>query len=243
MDVVKGRLIALPGVIAAALCGALSCGPAHADSSTDAYAFGGTGLPQDYAQLVLQEGSQTVTLSDGGFQGWVSSNTFNFTGPDPVNTSYMAGVYAGSTHNNFFVFNLASVTRPVTSAKLQLYAGTISTELNYSLYNATQAISALTNGNSPNLALYDQLATGPIYGSLNISSGNSLHSLMLTLNSAAVTQINAAILGKKTQFAISGHAGTVPELSTWIMMLAGFAGLALAACRRTARGDRAVSAG
>jgi len=244
MDVVNARSIALPGIIAAAiLCGALACGPARADSSADAYAFGGTGLPQDYAQLILGEGSQSVSLSDDGFQGWVSTNAFNFTGPDPVNTSYIAGVYAGSTHNNFFVFDLAGVDRPVTSAKLDLYAGTISTELNYSLYGATQAITELIDGVSPDLTLYDELGTGPKYGSFTVSSGNSLHSLILTLNSAAVSEINAAILGRKTQIVIAGSAGAVPELSTWIMMLAGFAGLSLAASRRAARGRRTVSAG
>jgi hypothetical protein len=237
MDVVNTRSMTHSAIIAAGiLCAALTCGPARAVTPINAYAFGDTELPQDYAELVLQEGSQSVTVSDRGFQGWVSGDTFNFTSPDPVNTSYLAGVYGGSAHNNFFVFNLASVSQPVTAAKLVLYAGTISTELNYSLYGATQAISELTNGDSPNLALYDGLASGTKYGSLNINSGNSLHSLILTLNSAAVSDINAAILGKKIEFAISGHVDPVPEPSTWIMMLAGFAGLGLAAYRRAARG-------
>ena len=242
---VNGRSIALLGIFAAGiLCGALTCGPASAVTPKDAYAFGDTGLPQDYAKLILQEGSQSVTLSDGGFQGWVSGDTFNFTSPDPVNTSYMAGVYAGSARNNFFVFNLAGVNRTVTSAKLVLYAGTISTELNYSLYGATQAISQLSNSASPDAALYSQLATGPKFGSVNINSGNSLHTLMLTLNASAVTDINSIISSRKVlKFAISGHADPVPEPSTWIMMLAGFAGLGLAAYRRAARGRRAVSAG
>jgi PEP-CTERM motif len=241
MDMVNGRSIALPGIIAAAiLCGALACGPAHADG----YAFGDTGLPQDYAKLILQEGSQSVTLSDDGFQGWVSSGTFNFTSPDPVNTSYLAGVYAGSARNNFFVFNLAGVDRPVTSATLDLYAGTISAELNYSLYGATQAISELSDSASPDLALYDQLGTGQKYGSVNINSGNSLQSLLLTLNAQALSDINAIITSRKeTKFAISGLAGPVPEPSTWIMMLAGFAGLGFAAYCRAATGRRAVSAG
>ena len=72
----------------------------------------------------------------------------------------MAGVYGGSARNNFFVFDFAGVSQPVTSAKLVLYAGTISTELKYSLYGATQAISELSDGDSPNLAVYDELATG-----------------------------------------------------------------------------------
>ena len=74
------------------------------------------------------------------------------------------------------------------------------------------------------------------YGSFVIDSGNSLHTLMSTLNAAAESGINAAILGKKTAIAISGAAIAVPEPSTWIMMLAGFAGLGLAAYRRVAGG-------
>jgi hypothetical protein len=244
-DMVNGRFIALPGVVAAViLCGTLACGPAH--SSTNAYAFGSTGLPQDYAKLILQVGNQTITLSDDGFQGWVSSDTFNFTSPDPVNTSYMAGVYGGSARNNFFVFNLAGVNPKVTitSAKLELYAGTISGDLDYSLFGATEAISELSDSSSPNSALYDQLGQGQKYGSVNISSLNSLDNLILTLNASAVTDINSIIIGRKElKFAISGHADPVPEPSTWIMMLAGFAGLGLAAYRRATRGGRAVSAG
>ena len=241
---VNARSMTLPGIIAAGiLCGALTCGPARAVIPLDAYAFGDTGLPQDYAELALQEGSQSVTVSDRGFQGWVSGDTFNFTSPDPVNTSYMAGVYGGSARNNFFVFNFAGVSQPVTSAKLTLYSGTISAELNYSLYGATQAISELSDGDSPNPALYNELGAGDKIWLLDIDSGNSLHSLILTLNSAAVSDINAAILGKKMRFAISGHADPVPEPSTWIMMLAGFAGLGLAAYRRAARGRPRFPAG
>ena len=242
---VNGRSNALPGIVAAALLwGALTCGPAQANLSTDGYAFGNTDFPQDYAKLILQEGSQTVTITDGGFQGWVSSETFNFTSPDPVDTGYLAGIYGGSPRNNFFVFNLAGLDRTVTSATLNLYAGTISAELNYSLYGATQAITQLSDSASPDLALYDQLQSGQKYCAINIAGGSSLQNLILTLNAQAVSDINAIITSRQlARFAISGHVEPVPELSTWIMMLAGFAGISLAACRRAARGRRAVSAG
>jgi hypothetical protein len=247
MDMVNERTIAQSGIVAAAiLCGTLACGPARAGSSTDGYAFGGTGLPKYYAELILQVGSKTVTLSDGGFQGWVSSDTFNFTSADPVNTSYMAGVYGGSARNNFFVFNLAGVNPnvKVSSAKLELYAGTVSGDLDYSLFGATKAISQLTESSSPDEGLYAQLGQGQKYGSTNISSVDSLDNLLLTLNANAVTDINSVITSRKAlKFAISGHADAVPEASTWIMMLAGFAGLGLAAYRRAAKRQRAVSIG
>ena len=126
---------------------------------------------------------------------------------------------------------------------MTLYSGAISGELNYSLYGATQAITQLSDGVSPDTALYNELGQGVKYGSFVIDSGNSLHALMFTLNAAAMSGVNAAILGKKTAIAISGAAVAVPEPSTWIMMLAGFAGLGLAACRRAARGRAASAAG
>lgn len=239
MDVINGRSAALAGAIAlAVLSGALVCEPARADT----YAFGSTGSPNDYATLALQEGSESVSLSTNGFQGWVGNDSFNSAGPDG-NTNYLVGVYNGASDHNFFAFDIAGVKSTVTSAKLTLYTGTISGELGYSLYGATQAINQLSDGVSPSSALYNELGQGVKYGSFVIDSGNSLHTLMFALNAAAVSDINAAILGRKSAIAISGAAHPVPEPSTWIMMLVGFAGLGLAAYQRAARGQAGSAAG
>jgi hypothetical protein len=218
-------------------------GPVNGLARADSYAFGNTESPLDYATLIVQEGSQSVSLKTNGFQGWISQSCCNDAGY-PYNTSYMAGVYAGSSRNNFFVFDIASVNSPVTSAKLELNAGTITAELDYSLYGATSLISQLANGNgiSPNATLYTELGSGVNYGSFVIDAGNSLQNLMFALNAAAVKDINAAIAGKKSEVAIAGVAVGVPEPSTWIMMLAGFAGLGLAAAAgRRAAGSVAAA--
>ena len=219
---INGRSAALAGAIAVAvLSGALVCESARADT----YAFGNTESPSDYATLTL------------------GNDSFNFADPNG-NTNYLVGVYNGASRNNFFAFDIAGVKSTVTSAKLTLYSGTISAELDYSLYGATQAINQLSNGVSPNTALYNELGRGVKYGSFVIDRGNSLHTLMFALNAAAVKDdIKAAIAGKKTAIAISGVAVGVPEPSTWIMMLAGFAGLGLAAYQRAARGRAASTAG
>jgi hypothetical protein len=239
MDVINGRSTALTGAIAVAfLSGALACQSARADS----YAFGNTEYSSDYATLTLQEGSQSVTLSTNGFQGWISQSCCNDAG-SAYQASHMAGVYGGSSHDNFFVFKNAGVNSPVTSAKLKLYAGAITAELDYSLYGATDAISQLAGGIRPDASLYAELGQGVKYGSFVIDSGNSMQHLMFALNAAAVSDINAAIRGRKTAIAISGAAIAVPEPSAWIMMLAGFAGLGLAAYRRVARGQAAPTVG
>lgn len=225
MDVTNGRSAALAGAVAVAvLSWTLVCKSTRADTSTE--------YPTNSATLTLQEGSGSVGLRTGGFQGWVGNDSVNLAGPDG-STNDLAGVYNGASKST------------VTSANLTLYSGTISAELDYSLYGATQAITQLSNAISPNpdTALYNELGQGVKYNSFVIDSGNSLHSLMFTLNAAAVSGVNAEILGKKTAIAISRAAIPVPEPSTWIMMLAGFAGLGLAAYRRTARGFAASTAG
>jgi PEP-CTERM motif len=59
----------------------------------------------------------------------------------------------------------------------------------------------------------------------------------LLLNAAAVSDINTAIESKGV-FAVGGQvsgAAVVPEPSTWVMLLAGFAGLGAVARRRAAK--------
>ena len=156
----------------------------------------------------------------------------------------VAGVRTfGATESSSDYADIASVSSTVSSAKSTLYSGTISAELDYSLHGATQAINQLSNGVSPNTALYTELGHGVKYGSFVIDSGNSLQHLVFTLNAAAVSGADAANLGRKTAVAISGAARAVPEPSTWVMMLAGFAGLGLAAYRRAVRGRSASAAG
>jgi hypothetical protein len=94
------------------------------------------------------------------------------------------------------------VKSTVTSAKSTVYSGTISSELDCSLYGATQAINQLSDGASPNTALYNELGQGAKYGSFLIDRGNSLHTLVFTLNAAAASGVDAAILSKKTAIAI-----------------------------------------
>jgi hypothetical protein len=81
------------------------------------------------------------------------------------------------------------------------------------------------------------------YGIFSISenTSNPLATLMFTLNAAATTEINAQIQAKGL-FVVSGSVTDVPEPSTWVMMLAGFAGLGVVARRRAARRRAAAAA-
>src|SRR5579864_8079311 len=241
MKLVVARLIALAGAVAAfALGEAWVCGSAQAScqlppGASGAFAFGCTGSSADYATLTLQVGGKTVTLSTDGFQGWVSNSSFNINigGPVGANTNYMVGVYNGTKFNDYFGFDLSSLgsTAKVTSAKLTVSSGLIDQKLNLSLFGATQWVSELETGSGANAALFGRLATGREYDD-PILSPNAIEPIRLTLNGLALTDINDAIGSPTHLFAISGHADlaeTVPEPSTWILILAGFAGLGFAA--------------
>lgn len=88
MDVINGRSAALAGAVAVAV---LSGTPVCETARADIYAFGNTESPSDYATLTLQEGSDPVSLSTDGFQGWVGNDSFNFAGPNG-NTNHLVGV-------------------------------------------------------------------------------------------------------------------------------------------------------
>ena len=84
------------------------------------------------------------------------------------------------------------------------------------------------------------------YGSFQVAktTGSSVSELMFTLNAAAVSDINTGIQNK-TVFVVAGQvsAASVPEPSTWVMLLAGFAGVGVVARRRAVKRRAAAAAG
>lgn len=260
MNLGMARRMALAGGVAAVgLCWALVCGSAQAVAAPacvtapGAYAFACTGSSADYATLTLQVGGKTVSLSTNGFQGWVSNASFNIGGPLGVNSNYVAGVYNDASYNNYFGFNLSRLgsTANVTSAILTVNSGLIDATMNYTLFGATNLVSQLEANFSPNTNLYDELTAGLVYDDpiLIPNTTDPFQPLVFTLNESAINDINGAIQNRSAMFTISGHAdlvSSVPEPSTWLLILAGFLGLGFAARRRPAlkrRGSVSVRRG
>ena len=258
MNLVMARQMALADVVAAVgLCSALVCGPAQAGAAPacvtapGSFAFACTGSSAYYATLTLQVGGKTVSLSTNGFQGWVSNASFNIGGPFGVNSNYVVGVYNDASYNNYFGFNLSRLgsTGSVTSASLTVNSGLINATMNYTLFGATDLTSQLEANFGPNTNLYDELAAGLVYDDpiLAPNTTDPFKPLVLTLNELAIKDINDAIQSRSVMFTISGHAdlvSSVPEPSTWVLILAGFLGLGFVARRHPALRRRdLVSAG
>jgi hypothetical protein len=248
MVTLGARLAALAGAIAVGvLCEALVCKPAQAG----VVAFEGTQSTSNptlyYATLDLynSSGALVAMVSTDKFQGWVSNSTSPVIppngGPSGYNTAYTAGSYGGSLLVDYFGFNLANVSTNISSAKLVLYSGTISNDLTYTLFGATQWVSELSTLSDHNAALYASLVSGTNYGGFQLAqTNNALTKLTFTFapKSDAVAGINAAIQNrnKEHMFVMAGEVSApVPEPSTWVMMLAGFAGLGVLARRRAIR--------
>ncbi len=194
-----------------------------------------------------------TTSTLGVFQGFIGNVNVTASpsvgGPNGRNTSYAAGSNGGRFLIDYLGFNLASLPSSVTSitsATLVMPSGTVTSDLTYTLFGATQWVTQLETPADQNATLYANLvagATSDPYGSFQVDATNSVIDLMFGLGGSAVADINAAI-GSKSVFALAGQvsaAASAPEPSTWVMLLAGFAGLGVVAHRRAAKRRVAAS--
>jgi PEP-CTERM motif len=255
MVIFRARSVALAGAIAVGvLCEAFISAPAQAQTFVGA--FGNTADVDATLELFNSSGGMITTVSTvssslGVFQGFISNTDASVIqsagGPNSTNTSYAVGSYAGMLLIDYFGFNMSGVSATVSSAKLVVYSGAITNDLTYKLFAANTWVSDLETPANQNAALYAAMVktvSSGSYGSFQVAKNttNPMAELMFTLNAAAVSEINTQIAAKGV-FVIAGQASApVPEPSTWVMMLAGFAGLGIAARRRAAKRRAAAAA-
>ena len=158
-----------------------------------------------------------------------------------IQTNYQAG-FDGFNNNpesevrNFFTFDLSSLTGPIASATLTIpsnpfgigYENTSGTaSITYTNWDVSTPIDDLDNGTN-GLSTFADLGSGEKFGSALVHDGDLVTTV--TLDAAALEDI-AAAEGKA--FAIGGSAmATVPEASTWAMMIVGFGLMGVALRRR-----------
>ena len=224
-------LTAMAGALAA-----LASAPARADY----YAFLANKQNVTPATLTLSLADGSKVIVGEKAEGWLASGTFSL-----INRrgGYLAGVVDGTTYANYFEFDIPTVKATVTSAALNLYSGSISTNLEYSLFGANGALDRINGFSYAGTNFYNELVSGPKYTSspFALSPDQSFSSLLVSLNDAAVlSDINkAGGPGGNHTLVMAGMVVGVPEPSTWAMLIVGFAGLAVLSYRRaSARGSR-----
>jgi hypothetical protein len=170
-------------------------------------------------------------------QGWWSA-TF---GNTDVNDNYFVGSHPNDVDllNDFFTFDLTSLTESALSATLHLkrYFGgsdTGETSHTYHLFDVSTDAATLNANTGTSAAIFADLGSGMSYGSFVVSvAGDPDEILAFALNAAAVADINAAAGGF---YSIGGTlepgAPVIPEPGTLLLLGSGLAGLGAVLKRR-----------
>lgn len=194
--------------------------------------FGATGTP---FQWRLDVGSQVFFAQD---TGWITEEGAHNT----TNGNYLAGISGDLEYRNFAVFDLSNLSGMASTAELRIATAFINGPVTYSLYGSDATLDELDRqrapGDAEGIALFNSIGTGTFYGSRDYTVDDFYLSRTIELNAAAVSEINAAAGG---QFSFVGAAtqvtSSVPEPSTWLMLILGLFGIG-SAMRSDARHRR-----
>jgi len=177
--------------------------------------------------ITTNNGDFFVPISDSGWWGdsFFQHSFFHYSG----NKNYFAGSCSTCDtpeHNNYFTFDLTSISGTITSASLNLFTYRVAgSSVVYELFDVTSPLSEV-RASGTNAAVYNDLMTGVSYGSFvyNTSDNNQFRSILL--NTDGILALNSAIGG---EFGIGGtitggiptDIPPIPEPETYAMWLAG----------------------
>jgi hypothetical protein len=201
-------MIKLSAAFIAAVAIIASPSYARADLIFGFTTIGGTG---DTVQLIIN-GSTVVNATASG---WYQSSGLDNSGvPFPLQNYSAATAGNPATlnpaFNDFFVFNLSSVTGPITSATLSVFnppngfSGTGSDV--YSVFDVTTPISTLEAVQTNATSIFNDLGSGILYGSATVSAADDGTQVNISLDASALAALVAA---EGKQFAIGGSLGPV----------------------------------
>lgn len=148
---------------------------------------------------------ETAVLGAVG-QGWWDNSGFQYSG----NQNYFTGRDSYSIdHNSYYVFDLSTLSLPVTGAHLQLYNpdyySSDPTE-NLGIFDVSTPISVLETGGSGQTDIFNDLGSGANYGNQSVSLADDGQYVDITLNDLAIAAINANYGG---QIAFGGSLTTL----------------------------------
>jgi hypothetical protein len=165
-------------------------------------------------------------------QGWWSDNVTN----DNENTNHIAGTFfaGGDRWRDYFTFDITALNaHPCTtpqSATLRADAGGGSfwdlgigpLFVTYRLYGvATDPFVLSQKDNNPDATIFNDLGSGPIYGSYVLPTFTFGGTFSLNLNLTALNAIAAAKTNGEQYFSLGGSLVPQPADTAWVM---GFTG-------------------
>jgi len=197
-------------------------------------AFGAVGQAQAYILGNSNFNAGNVLTIDGSTglsnidSGWYATGS----GHDPANQNYLAGTCCSNgNHNSFFVFDISTLSSPVSTASFTLFTYDASETLDYALYDFTGSVDELVAG-SGGATAYNDLASGVYFGGGAIGESDNQSFKTFTLTGGAVSSLNAAIAAGQTRFVIGGSTTPVPEPISLALLAAGLGIMGFVAKRR-----------
>lgn len=137
-----------------------------------------------------------LNVSDQGF--YYSSGYHNSSDIRPY-----AGTY-GAQANNFFVFDLSSVTEEIINAVIQLDTKDLTQGGVFTLYEVTTSIDNIRAGGTGLISIYDDLGQGTVLGTASILDTADGSVIQIQIDNSYLDSLNAARISGDRNWAIGG---------------------------------------
>jgi len=205
------KLLVYSGVLALALF--------SANAFADGFAFGSSNF----------NSGNNLTINGTAFyntdSGWIDSTGFH----DGGNTNYYSGTQGANQLNNYFSFDLTSLSGTVTTASFEVDTYGVTTTGTYDIYATSLTPAEVNSANSfSSIAFFNALTSGVEIGSITLASGNSNSNVTFDLNAAGLSWLtanesNGIVVGGAFDYT---PPTTVPEPGSLLLMVSGIAGFA-----------------
>ncbi|HEY8352856.1 MAG TPA: PEP-CTERM sorting domain-containing protein [Sphingomonadales bacterium] len=188
----------LVGMALAALLGAcFAAGPATAAPSHAVFAFSITGTPELH---LTTDGGEVIVQAT--HTGWYREDGYH----QNINPNYLTGFCSSSdacrgddrNYRSFFAFDLANVSGSILSASLSIgnpAQGLHTTEpsLLLNIHEVLTAFDDLVATHTDATDIFEDLGDGTLFGSYTVTAADNGTQVVVGLNDAAITALNAAI--------------------------------------------------
>jgi PEP-CTERM motif len=220
-------------------------GAARAD-----YVFLFTGNTPNFLRVTTTTGTVILSTATNEFfgvpnQGWWSPTASNGNANSNFATG-TAGLFAPDSRNDFFTFAttglagkvITGVTLDIQNSGTSFTGDSGASGDTYKVYDvSTSAAQLNTLQNNPNAAIYNDLGSGSFYGSVFVPSASNGAEYLITLDSAAIADLQAAVNSQASYFSTGGtivpgnvQTNTTPEPASFAML--GLGALVLGYARR-----------
>jgi len=185
------------------------------------YLFGWTGGSPNFLEVTTVTGARTLSTATNPLtafsnnQGWWSLGATSTNDND----NFFVGNddYYQTSFNNYFTFDISALKgQTVTGVVLNIQnPGINGSSATYFVHDvSTDAATLNAKSANPNGIIFTDLGTGALYGQKTIPLINDTQ-YWITLNAAAVNDLNAAITSGNAYFSVGGtlNGAVVPEPS------------------------------